>query len=287
MAAPTASFPVRVVVRRAERVVGQLGQLGTFLFFSYRVLYHALYDVVGKLRFRKAVLQHVSDIVVGVGAYVVGGGMVFVVAAMALSVGATVGVQAFEGLSQIGAEAFTGLAGAYANTREVTPIIAAVAFGAQVGSSFTAEIGAMRISDEVDALEVMSVPSIIYLCSTRLVAVVIALVPLYLVAMFTSFFGTRLVTTELFGLSPGLYDYYFRLYLPPIDILYSLIKVIVFCVEITLIHTYFGYHATGGPVGVGRAVGTAIRTSFLVVVPTNLLLSYLFWGGAGTVSITG
>jgi phospholipid/cholesterol/gamma-HCH transport system permease protein len=287
MAAPTAPLPVRFVAQRIERVTDRMAALGTFLLFTYRVVYHAFYDVIFKLRFRKSVLQHVSDIVVGVGAYVVGGGMVFVVAAMALSVGATVGVQAFEGLSQIGAEAFTGLAGAYANTREVTPVIAAVAIAAQVGSSFTAEIGAMRISDEVDALEVMSVPSLVYLCSTRLVAIVIALVPLYLVAMFTSFLGTRLVTTELFGLSPGLYDYYFRLYLPPIDILYSLIKVIVFSIEITLIHCYFGYFATGGPVGVGRAVGIAIRTSFLVVVPTNLLLSFLFWGGASTVSLTG
>ena len=79
----------------------------------------------------------------------------------------------------------------------------------------------MRISDEIDALEVMSIPSLVYLVCTRLVAMVVALIPLYLVAMFASFFGTRFVTTELFGMSPGLYDYYFHLYLPPIDILYS------------------------------------------------------------------
>ena len=141
-------------------------------------------------------------------------------------------MQAFTGLSQIGAECFVGLAGSYANTREITPLIAAVALSAQVGSAFTAEIGAMRISDEIDALEVMSIPSLTYLVCTRLVAMVVALIPLYLVALFTSFFGTRLVTTDVFGMSPGLYDYYFHLYLPPIDILYSLIKVIVFAVEV-------------------------------------------------------
>jgi phospholipid/cholesterol/gamma-HCH transport system permease protein len=96
------------------------------------------------------------------------------------------------------------------------------------------------------------------------------------------------MTTNVFDMSPGLYDYYFRLFLPPIDIFYSVVKVVVFAVEVCLIHSYFGYHATGGPVGVGRAVGVAIRTTIIVVVLTNLLLSYLFWGAGGpTVSLTG
>ena len=146
----------------------------------------------------------------------------------------------------------------------------------------------MRISEEIDALEVMSVPSLVYLVCTRLVAMVVALIPLYLVALFTSFFGTRVMTTGCSACRPGLYDYYFNLYLPPIDILYSVIKVVVFAIEVCLIHSYYGYYASGGPVGVGRAVGVAIRTTIIVVVLTNLLLSYLFWGGgAPTVSLTG
>ena len=84
--------------------------------------------------------------------------------------------------------------------------------------------------------------------------------PLYLIALFASFFATKLVTTELFGLSPGIYDYYFHLYLPPIDIVFSVIKVVVFAVVVTLIHCYYGYYATGGPAGVGVAVGRAIRS---------------------------
>jgi phospholipid/cholesterol/gamma-HCH transport system permease protein len=271
----------------ADALGRTLGTLGDWFIFSLKALWHALVDVVLRLKFRKEVLRHTSDIVVGAGAYVVGGGMVFVIAALALFVGGTVGVQAFNGLQSIGAESFTGLAGAYINTREITPIIAAIALAAQVGSSFTAEIGAMRISEEIDALEVMSVPSLVYLVSTRIVAMVIALIPLYLVALFASFFATRFVTTKIFGLSPGIYDYYFRLYLPPIDILYSTIKVVVFATMITLIHTYYGYTATGGPAGVGRAVGKAIRTSIVWIVLVNLLLSFIFWGGTSTVSLTG
>ena len=282
-----AGGPARIAAKVGNRWADGAAEVGRFFVFSARVLWHATTDVVLRLRFRKTVVNHMSDIVAGVGAFVVGGGMVFVVAAMALAVGATVGVQAVAGLSQLGAEAYVGIVGSYANTREITPLIAAIALSAQVGSAFTAEIGAMRISDEVDALEVMSVPSLTYLVCTRLVATVAALIPLYMVAMFASFFGTRFVTTQLFGMSPGLYDYYFHLYLPPIDLLYSVLKVIVFAVEVCLIHGYYGYYATGGPAGVGRAVGIAIRLTIIVVVTTNLLLSYLFWGGEPTVSLTG
>jgi phospholipid/cholesterol/gamma-HCH transport system permease protein len=276
-----------VGTRSANALIVSIGEFGSWLDFSFKALYHCVVDIVLRLKFRKEVIRQISDIVVGVGAYVVGGGMVFVIAAMALFVGGTVGVQVFNGLQSIGAQSFTGLAGAYVNTREITPIIAAIALASQVGSSFTAEIGAMRISEEIDALDVMSVPSLPYLVSTRVVAIVIALIPLYLVALFASFFATRFVTTQFLGLSPGIYDYYFHLYLPPIDIVYSVIKVVVFAVMIALIHTYYGYHATGGPEGVGRAVGKAIRTTIVWIVLINLLLSYIFWGGVTTVSLTG
>jgi phospholipid/cholesterol/gamma-HCH transport system permease protein len=112
-------------------------------------------------------------------------------------------------------------------------------------------------------------------------------VPLYLISLFASFAATKLVSTRFFGLSEGVYDYYFRLYLPPIDIVFSVIKAIVFAVVVALIHCYYGYNASGGPAGVGVAVGRAIRLSIVVVVLLNLILSLIFWGGGNTVSLTG
>ncbi|MBW3668837.1 MAG: ABC transporter permease, partial [Actinobacteria bacterium] len=198
-----------------------------------------------------------------------------------------VGLQGYKGLQQIGAEAFTGLVGSFANTREVTPLIAGVAFAAQVGAGFTAELGAMRISDEIDALEVMSVPSFVYLVCTRVLAALVCIIPLYLFSLYASFFATEIVTTKFFGLSPGVYEHYFRLYLPPIDVAYSLAKACVFAVVVSLIHCYYGYYATGGPAGVGVAVGRAIRLSIVAVVLINLVMSLLFWGGGNTVKIAG
>ena len=275
-------------VRSTGRAVGDaLADVGQQLVFYAEVFYEIVTQVILRLKYRNVVFNLVSDITIGAGAMIVGGGMIFVIFSMSFFTGTEVGLQGFKGLEQIGAEAFTGLIGSFANTREVTPLIAGVAFAAQVGAGFTAELGAMRISEEIDALEVMSVPSKAYLVATRVVAALLAIIPLYLISLFASFFATKLVSTMFFGLSSGVYDYYFRLYLPPIDVLFSLLKAGIFAVVVALIHCYYGYYASGGPAGVGVAVGRAIRLSIVAVVVLNLILSLIFWGGGNTVSLTG
>jgi phospholipid/cholesterol/gamma-HCH transport system permease protein len=275
-------------LRSGTRAAGDaLEDIGKQLAFYAQILYEVVTQIVIRLKYRNVVFNLVSDITIGAGAMIVGGGMVFVIFSMSFFTGTEVGLQGFKGLEQIGAESFTGLIGSFANTREVTPLIAGVAFAAQVGAGFTAELGAMRISEEIDALEVMSVPSRAYLVATRVTAALLAIIPLYLISLFASFFATKLVSTQFFGLSDGVYDYYFRLYLPPIDVLFSLVKAAIFAVVVALIHCYYGYYASGGPAGVGVAVGRAIRLSIVSVVLLNLVLSLIFWGGGNTVSLTG
>ncbi|HVT77553.1 MAG TPA: ABC transporter permease [Acidimicrobiales bacterium] len=275
-------------VRTARlRVSAVFEEIGRQMEFYLRILRDVITMQVFRRGYTKQLTLLISDITIGAGALIVGGGMVFVIFSMSFFTGTEVGLQGFKGLEQIGAQAFTGLVGSFANTREVTPIIAGVAFAAQVGAGFTAELGAMRISDEIDALEVMSVPSFVYLVCTRVVAALICIIPLYLFSLYASFFATRLVTTKFFGLSPGVYNHYFRLYLPPIDVFYSLAKACIFAVVVSLIHCYYGYYASGGPAGVGVAVGRAIRLSIVTVVVLNLVLSVIFWGGGNSVRIAG
>src|SRR6476660_1618215 len=212
--------PVSALKKPYEAVAGALEEVGKQLGFSARVLLQ-MPAVLRPKRF-SVVMNLMSDITIGAGALVVGGGMVFVIFSMSFFTGTEVGLQGFKGLEQIGAQSFTGLVASWANTREVTPLIAGVAFAAQVGAGFTAELGAMRISDEIDALEVMSVPSRTYLVATRVTAAIIAIVPLYLISLFASFWATKLVSTKFFGMTPGVYDYYFRLYLPFKDVMFSL-----------------------------------------------------------------
>ncbi|MEY2397773.1 MAG: phospholipid/cholesterol/gamma-HCH transport system permease protein [Actinomycetota bacterium] len=277
-----------LTVRRARlRASGVFEEIGRQIGFYLRILRDVATMQIFRRGYTSQLAALVSDITIGAGALIVGGGMVFVIFSMSFFTGTEVGLQGFKGLEQIGAQAFTGLVGSFANTREVTPIIAGVAFAAQVGAGFTAELGAMRISDEIDALEVMSVPSFVYLVCTRVVAALICIIPLYLFSLYASFFATKLVTTKFFGLSPGVYNHYFRLYLPPIDVFYSLAKACIFAVVVSLIHCYYGYYATGGPAGVGVAVGRAIRLSIVTVVVLNLVLSVIFWGGGNTVRVAG
>ena len=282
MTAPLA--PVQTAVRGLGDAFEEVGRQ---LRFYLRVLWAIPTQLFTRLRYFNVVFALMSDITIGAGALVIGGGMIFVIFSMAFFTGTEVGLQGYKGLEQLGAQAFTGLVSSWANTREVTPLIAGVALAAQVGAGFTAELGAMRISDEIDALEVMSVPTLVYLASTRVVAALFTIIPLYLIALFSSFFATELVTIKFFGLSQGVYDHYFRLFLPPIDVFYSLLKAMIFAVAVALIHCYYGYHASGGPAGVGVAVGRAIRLSIVTVVILNLLLSLIMWGGGDTVSIAG
>ena len=237
------------------------------------------------LKYRREITALVSDITIGTGALVIGGGMFFVVTSIAFFTGTEVGLEGFTGLQQIGAQAFTGIISSLANTREITPLVAGVALAAQVGAGFTAQLGAMRISEEIDALEVMGIDSFVYLVCTRVWAALICMIPLYLAALFASYLATGLVVTKFFGLSTGVYQHYFRLFLPPIDILYSFLKVLVIAVIIILIHCYYGYRAVGGPAGVGVAVGRSVRASLVMIFLFDIFVSLALWGSTTTVKI--
>src|ERR687888_123019 len=268
--------PFRAVSRPFDNMMDQLK-------FDVR----AVKAMPASLHYRKVIEFIVADISIGAGALIVGAGTFFVIFAMSFFTGTQVGLEGFQGLSQIGAQAFTGLVSSWANTREITPLVAGVALAAQVGTSFTAELGAARISEEIDALEVMAVPSMTYMVSTRIWAALITMIPLYLAALFSSYLATETIVTKFFALSTGTYAHYFHLFLPPIDIFYSLTKALIFAVLVTLIHCYYGYNASGGPAGVGTRSGRAIRASIVIIVVVNLFLSLLMWGGHETVKIAG
>lgn len=238
-------------------------------------------------RYKKEVLRLLAEVTLGTGALAVIGGTVGVIAAMTFFTGTEVGLQGYAALNQLGTSAFSGFVSAYFNTREIAPLVASIALAATVGCGFTAQLGAMRISEEVDALEVMAVPSVPFLVTSRILAGIIAIVPLYVIGLLSSYFATRLTVTKIFGQSTGTYDHYFTTFLPPGDVLWSFGKVLVFSVVVILIHCYHGYHASGGPAGVGVAVGRAVRTSIVAVSVLDLFLSMAIWGSVTTVRLAG
>jgi phospholipid/cholesterol/gamma-HCH transport system permease protein len=238
-------------------------------------------------RYRREIWNTLAEVAFGVGGLSVIAGSVGVIAFLAFFAGTEVGIQGYASLSQIGVAKFTAFISAYFNTREVAPLVSSIALAATVGCGYTARLGAMRISEEIDALEVMAVPSLPFLVTTRIVAAFLAVIPLYVVALCASYLSPRLITTLIYHQSPGTYDHYFIAFLPPIDILWSFAKLIILAVAIILIHCYYGYTASGGPAGVGMAVGRAIRTSIVTVVVADFFLSFAIWGSTTTVRITG
>ena len=270
--------------RLLRRPVDKLAQLGADLRFYLNVLLH----IPGTLRnYPKEVLRLLSEVSFGSGALAVIGGTIGVMLGLTLSVGFVVGMQGYAALDQLGTATLNGFISAYFNTREVAPMVAALALSATVGAGFTAQLGAMRINEEVDALRAMAVSPVPYLITTRVIAGFVAIIPLYVIGLLTSYAGARVVTVFVYGQSAGTYDHYFNLFLPPIDILLSFVKVLIFSVMIIMVHCRLGYQASGGPAGVGVAVGRAVRRSLVSVAVLDLILSMALWGAATTVRIAG
>jgi phospholipid/cholesterol/gamma-HCH transport system permease protein len=263
---------------------GILDDLGGQLSFYLRAL---AWTPRTLLHYRKEIARILAETTLGSGALAVIGGTVGVILAMCFFTGTEVGLQGFAALNQLGTAQLAGFVSAYFNTREIAPLVAAIGLAATVGCGFTAQLGAMRISEEVDALEVMAIPSLPFLVTTRIIGGLIAIIPLYVVGLLSSYFASRLVITRFFGQSTGTYDQYFTQFLPPGDVLWSFGKVLVFAVVVILIHCYYGYNASGGPAGVGVAVGRAVRTSIVAINVLDLLLSMAIWGATTTVRLAG
>lgn len=279
-----ANLALRRVRSLGNRPLELLDNLGDQLSFYLRAL---AWTPRALRRYSKEIVRLLAEVSFGSGALAVIGGTVGVIAALSFFTGTVVGLQGFSALNQIGSSALTGFISAYFNTREIAPLVAGLALSATVGCGFTAQLGAMRISEEIDALETMAVPSLPYLVTTRIIAGFVAVVPLYVVGLLASYLASRTITTMFYGQSTGTYDHYFNLFLPPVDVLWSFGKVLLFSVVIILTHCFYGYRASGGPAGVGVAVGRAVRTAIVTISLMDFFLSLAIWGTTTTVRIAG
>lgn len=239
------------------------------------------------VHYRGEIFRILSDISWGTNAIIVGGGTVGVMLLISVSAGTSLGIEGFNGLELIGLSPLTGFVSATVNTRELAPLVAALALGAQVGCRYTAQLGSMRISEEIDALAVMGIEPIPFLVTTRVIATMLAILPLYLIGLIGSYLAAFASVTMLYGQPSGTYMHYFEAFLNPQDILLSVVKVLIFALVVALIHTWFGFTATGGPEGVGEATGRAIRASIVLVVALDMILTLAFWGADPGVRISG
>ena len=254
------------------RFLDSMGHVAWFVVQAIGSIPHAF------RHYRREALRLVAEIGMGTGAMAVIGGTVAIIGFVTLSAGCLIAIQGFASLGNIGVEAFTGFFAALANIRVVAPVVTGQALASTVGAGATAELGAMRISEEVDALEVMGIRSISYLVSTRLIAGSIVIIPLYAGAVLLSFLSAQFVTTVFYSQSVGTYEHYFHTFLPVDDVMWSFLQVIVMSIVVMLNHCYIGYYTSGGAVGVGEAVGRSMRTSLIAIVLVVLLASLALYG---------
>ena len=188
--------------------------------------------------YRVEIVRLIAQMGLGAGALAVIGGTIAIVGFLTLSTGALVAVQGYNQFSSIGVEALTGFASAFFNVRLIAPLTAGVGMAATIGAGATAQLGAMRINEEIDALEVIGIRTIAYLASARVVAGVVVVIPLYCVAVLMSFLAARVGTTFIYGQSTGVYDHYFRTFLNPVDLIWSFLQAVCMALVIMLVHTY-------------------------------------------------
>ena len=188
----------------------------------------------------------------------------------------------------VGAPAYAGVFAAWCDLRELVPYAFGYMMAAKVGTGIVAELGSMRISDEIDALEVMGISSMTFLCATRLLAAWLVLPFMYLAGIGAGFFASYLAVVEQIGeVSSGGYSLIFWMFQNPPDLLYSLIKAMAMATVIVLVGCYYGYTASGGPVGVGTATAKSMVLNIVLVHLIGMLGTQVFWGANPRAPIGG
>jgi phospholipid/cholesterol/gamma-HCH transport system permease protein len=187
-----------------------------------------------------------------------------------------------------GVPAYAGLFAAWCDLREALPYAFGYILSAKVGTGIVAELGAMRISDEIDALEVMGIPPVTFLAATRLLAAWIAFPFMYLVGIGVMYFASYFSVVQQVGdVSSGGYLLIFWMFQNPLDLIFSLTKGMVMATVIVLVGCYYGYTASGGPVGVGTATAQSMAVNIVFVHIIGMLGTVIFWGSNPRAPIGG
>src|SRR5262245_59534654 len=274
----TATVPSRLhprLRRTAKSLVREWNRIGSQAEFYGKTLM-SIPDAV--VNYRTELWRLIAQMGLGAGALAVVGGTVAIVGFLTVTTGALVAVQGYNQLASVGVEALTGFASAFFNVRLIVPGTTSVALSSPIGAGDAAQVGAMAISEEIRALEVIGILIVSYLASTRVLAGVIVVFPVYCVAIMMAFLAARAGTTAIYGQGSGVYDHYFGTFLNPTDLIWSFFQVVAIAVVIMLVHTYYGYNASGGPAGVGEAVGRAVRTSMVLAAVELAFISLAVCG---------
>jgi phospholipid/cholesterol/gamma-HCH transport system permease protein len=248
---------------------------GQWVVFIAQVIYFLPLTVH---KYRRETLNKMADLAWGRGSLVVDGGVISVLLILGVALGGMVAIEAWATLNIMGMGPLAGIIGGLGAVRVMGPLVAGIAFAAQPGARMTAEIGSMRIAEEIDAVEAMGLRPIPFVVGTRLVGGLLSVIPGFALTLLTTFTILNWMTVELHNAPAGTFSHYFVEFLSPADVLYATAKAAVFCGAVIIIHCYYGYFASGGPVGVGLASGRAVRASLVAIMVLEFVMTVTLWG---------
>ena len=215
-------------------------------------------------------------------------GSTLVIWSLAFILGLQCGIEGAYFNRSVGAPAYAGVFSAWCDLREIMPYAFGYMMSAKVGTGLVAEIGSMRITDEIDALEVMGISSMTFLCATRLLAAWMVLPFIYISAVGVGFLASYLAVVKQIGeVSSGGYSLIFWMFQNPPDLLFSVIKGMTMATAIVAVGCYYGYTASGGPVGVGQATAKSMILNMVLVHLIGMMGSQVFWGANPRAPIGG
>jgi len=211
----------------------------------------------------------------------VGNESVVIAVVTAIFVSMVFSVQVTREFIAFGASSAIGGVLAIALVRELAPVLTAVILAGRVGSAFAAEIGTMRVTEQIDALQVLQTDPIDYLVVPRVLACLVMLPVLTVLAEVTGLMGGLFITTQVYGLTVDLYIDSAQRLLDTWDLVSSVIKAATFGVLIAVIGSSWGMTTDGGAKGVGRSATTAVVTSLMAIFVVNFFLSLVMFQGQG------
>jgi phospholipid/cholesterol/gamma-HCH transport system permease protein len=263
------SPPTTPLASRAMRpALGAVREVGELLTFGGRAVLHA----AGAWRYFAEILRQCSILVLGT---------TLIVSALVMVVGGECSLFEVYLLRPIGATSLIGFPTMICGLREMWPYMFGYIFAAKVGCGLVAEIGSMRISEEIDAMESVGVDPMRYIVSTRLLAVWLTIPAMYAVGLVAGALGAFLVVVGQFGeVSAGQYSTLYFLSQTVPDNLYSIAKVMTMATAISLVGMYYGYRASGGPVGVGAATARSMVVNLVLIHVIGAVMTALFWGSS-------
>jgi phospholipid/cholesterol/gamma-HCH transport system permease protein len=270
--------PKSVRTKRAtDGLTRGLHQLGRQTQFYARTL-QSLGDAL--VRYRGETIRLIAQMGLGSGALALIGGATVVIGFLTFAGGTVIAIQGYSSLSGIGVQAFAGFVSAFVNVRLVAPLVAAIGLAATIGAGATAQLGAMRISEEIDALEVMGLDSMSYLVGTRVLAMAVFTPFMFVASTGFMYIVNYFLNVIVFqSVSKGGYLSVFWSFLTQRDILLSLTAGAFIGLSIVLVGCYYGYNAKGGPVGVGKNTAKSMIINLIIVSVVGAIFQQLFFGG--------